>query len=104
MITDPGNGINNVEERLAALTARVDTLERKLAHILNLPDECREESCDYYEHYLPAGPAEITHAEYHALERRHAEVVDKLCAVPPGQRGPSGLEHLADLYERRLRA
>jgi len=33
------------------------------------PQECREERCSYFTHYLRYGPPDLPHAAYHAAER-----------------------------------
>ena len=69
--------------------------------------DCRRHRCSYYWHYLAHGPAELTHAGYHAAERHCSRVqggVEKWLDQNPGICPPNSLERQAEYWERKVRA
>ncbi len=68
---------------------------------------CLTHQCDYYQHYLAYGPAELTHIGYHAAER-HCERAQRRLAewldTHPTGDVPAYLSREASRWEERVRA
>lgn len=47
-------------------------LWKKIKHAVQNWYRCQTQQCDYFEHYLAYGPAELTHEGYHAANRKCA--------------------------------
>jgi transcriptional regulator of heat shock response len=63
---------------LEDLQKRVVVLEERLNREALEPEDCRSETCSYYQHYLAIGPAELVHEGYHAAERQCARLQEEL--------------------------
>lgn len=61
---------------------------------------CRTKQCDYYEHYLVHGPADLTHIGWHKAEVRALDHF-KNCSFSNSGNGPCPA---CLAWERRMRA
>jgi hypothetical protein len=70
-------------------------------------DECAEQACSYYQHYLAYGPPDLTHEGFHAAEKVceswQKRASDWLDRHPTGML-PKGLEEACARAEMRVRA
>lgn len=72
------------------------------------PAACRSKRCDYFQHYLAYGPAELTHEGYHAACVKNGEIQKRATAWfeahPLATNLPEGLDKMCRDWEGRVRA
>lgn len=79
---------------------------RKIKRTIRNWWECRTKRCDYYDHYLAYGPAELTHEGYHSAIRKCQEVQQRdeeyMRNHPEATNSPYSRE--SGEWEKRVRA
>ncbi len=63
-----------LDHAFEALRALADALEALAGTMAELPEECRQRTCDYFTFYLAQGPKELEHEGFHAATQQYLEL------------------------------